>query len=225
MEGRVPEASWIREDISRVFEGKSIGNWRNLNKENLSFKAVEEVLWVEEVGAWLDYDTINDKPRDYFVPTNLSPLWMRCYNPDKRQHIADRVIDYINRTRIDDYPGGVPTTLVDSGEQWVWRDCLSNTINWGFTWTEEKTQWGNPEISFFFTKNVLLYLKDWPNVWAPLQHILVVGLDNLDDVRTKRIAQDWAQRWVQGNYRAFEETGAMYEKVCESLSENSGMII
>ena len=134
--------------------------------------AVDEVLWNEEAGAWLDYDTINDKPRPYFVPTNLSPLWMRCYSPTKRQHIADRIVQYINNTKIDDYPGGVPTTLVDSGEQW-----------------------------------------DWPNVWAPMQHILIVGLDNLDDERTKRIAQSWAQRWVQGNYLAFQDTGAMFEKV------------
>lgn len=46
-----------------------------------------------------------------------------------------------------------------------------------------------------------------------MQHMMIVGLDNLEDDRTKRIAQDWAQRWVQGNYLAFKETGAMFEKV------------
>lgn len=54
---------------------------------------------------------------------------------------------------------------------------------------------------------------DWPNVWAPLQHILIVGLDNLDDDRTKKIAESWAQRWVHGNFLAYQETGAMFEKV------------
>lgn len=97
---------------------------------------------------------------------------MRCYDPTKRQHIADRIVNYINQTRLDDYPGGVPTTVTKSGEQW-----------------------------------------DWPNVWAPMQHMLIVGLDNLGDERTKRIAQDWAQRWVQSNFIAYKETGAMYEKV------------
>lgn len=43
--------------------------------------------------------------------------------------------------------------------------------------------------------------------------MLIVGLDNLDDERTKKIAQDWAQRWVQSNYIAYKETGAMFEKV------------
>lgn len=58
---------------------------------------------------------------------------------------------------------------------------------------------------------------DWPNVWAPMQHILIVGLDNLEDERTKKYAQDWALRWVQGNYYAYQETEAMYEKVVETF--------
>jgi alpha,alpha-trehalase len=54
---------------------------------------------------------------------------------------------------------------------------------------------------------------DWPNVWAPMQHMMIVGLDNLDDERTKKLAYSWAERWVQTNYYAFRDTGAMFEKV------------
>ncbi|XP_070496300.1 trehalase isoform X3 [Chironomus tepperi] len=133
--------------------------------------AVNDVLWDEEAGAWLDYDLINLKRRPYFVPTNLSPLWMRCYDVTKRVHIASKVMSYINNTRLDDYPGGVPTTLVHSGEQW-----------------------------------------DWPNVWAPMQHMLIVGLDNLGTKESKEKAQDWAQRWVLSNYLAYKESGHMFEK-------------
>lgn len=74
------------------------------------------MLWNEEVGAWLDYDIINEKPRNYFVSTNLAPLWMRCYDPSKRGIIADAVVKYIHDQRLDDYPGGVPTTLLHSGK-------------------------------------------------------------------------------------------------------------
>ena len=74
------------------------------------------MLWDEETGAWLDYDLINNKHRPYFVPTNLSPLWMRCYDPTKLTHITEKVLDYINNTKLDDYPGGVPTTMLNSGE-------------------------------------------------------------------------------------------------------------
>ncbi|CAI6353272.1 unnamed protein product [Macrosiphum euphorbiae] len=45
--------------------------------------AVTAVLWNEEVGAWLDFDLLNHKKRNYFYPTNISPLWTGCY--DKNQ--------------------------------------------------------------------------------------------------------------------------------------------
>mgnify|MGYP002655288807 CR=1 FL=1 len=79
------------------------------------------MLWNDEVGAWLDYDILNDKQRNYFLATNLSPLWMRCYDPTKREHIAERVVHYINNTKfgelkLDDFPGGVPTSFNPTGE-------------------------------------------------------------------------------------------------------------
>lgn len=76
-----------------------------------TFKAVNEVLWDEASGTWLDYDLINQKLRPYFTPTNLSPLWTNCFNQSQSQRIAERVLSYINQTGIDNYPGGVPNTL------------------------------------------------------------------------------------------------------------------
>lgn len=137
----------------------------------ISFKAVNEVLWDEASGTWLDYDLINQKRRPYFTPTNLSPLWTNCFNQSQSKRIADKVLGYINQTGIDDYPGGVPNTLYHSGEQW-----------------------------------------DYPNVWAPMQYILIFGLENLNDERASALAYKWAERWVRSNYVAFRDTGAMYEK-------------
>jgi alpha,alpha-trehalase len=42
--------------------------------------AVTAVHWNEGTGTWLDYDTQNNKPRDYFYPSNLAPLWTLCYD-------------------------------------------------------------------------------------------------------------------------------------------------
>lgn len=65
---------------------------------------------------------INNKSRNYFVPTNLSPLWTKCYNESDSQHIADRIVNYINKTKLDDYPGGVPTTMIHSGKLFYFTD-------------------------------------------------------------------------------------------------------
>nr|AUX15124.1 membrane-bound trehalase [Sogatella furcifera] len=80
--------------------------------------AVTTVLWHEEVGAWLDYDIINEKKRDYFYPTNISPLWTNCYDQDKKQYFISKVMKYLDKKNIDVNQGGVPTTLEHSGEQW-----------------------------------------------------------------------------------------------------------
>jgi alpha,alpha-trehalase len=134
-------------------------------------RAVNELLWNEEAGAWFDYDMINNRQRPYFVVSNLLPLWTQCYNQNKSAHITEKVLKYIQNEELDSYPGGVPNTKLHTGEQW-----------------------------------------DYPNVWPPMQHALIVGLKNLEDDRAKNLAKKWADRWVQGNYLAYKERKAMYEK-------------
>lgn len=82
------------------------------------YTGVQAVLWNEEAGTWLDYDMINERPRNYFVVTNLSPLWAGCFNTSDSARIAARTLAYINTTGIDRFPAGVPNTLRESGEQW-----------------------------------------------------------------------------------------------------------
>lgn len=76
--------------------------------------AIEAVLWDDIVGAWLDYDIINQKKRNYFSGSNLTPLYFKAYSPDKEAHITAKVLKYIASHSLDDYPGGVPNTLAVS---------------------------------------------------------------------------------------------------------------
>ncbi|XP_017838591.1 trehalase isoform X2 [Drosophila busckii] len=134
-------------------------------------EAIQAVLWNEDAGCWLDYDLINEKPRDYFVPTNLSPLWVKAYNIPDAERISKSVLNYIAKNKLDSFPGGVPNTLLQSGEQW-----------------------------------------DFPNVWAPMQYILVEGLDNLGTPEAKEMSKRWGHRWVKSNFEAYRETLSMFEK-------------
>ncbi|XP_058810483.1 trehalase isoform X2 [Phymastichus coffea] len=81
-------------------------------------RAVTALLWHEEVGAWLDYDMLNDLKRDYFYPTNILPLWTGCYETDRRAELVAKVLKYLERSQIMMNLGGIPTTLEHSGEQW-----------------------------------------------------------------------------------------------------------
>ncbi|KAL7033047.1 hypothetical protein ACKWTF_007471 [Chironomus riparius] len=164
---------WNARIISEIFEyAKNTVKQKEYEmKANEILKAVNEVLWNEELGIWTDYDLINNKSRPYFSPTNFAPLWTKCFDATKSLVIADKIVAYIKNLRLDDYPGGIPNSLYSTGEQW-----------------------------------------DWPNSWAPMQHMIILGLDNLEDSRTSSLAITWAERWIQSNFIAFEKTGNMYEK-------------
>ncbi|KAL7737638.1 hypothetical protein ACLKA6_007746 [Drosophila palustris] len=146
-------------------------------------KAITAVLWNKERGVWFDYDLKNKVPRDYFVVTNLSPLWARAYPINDADKITESVMAYIEENQLDSFPGGVPHTLSNTGEQW-----------------------------------------DYPNVWPPMMHMLIEGLNNLGTPPAKELSLQWRDRWVRSNYEAFKQTGFMYEKYnCEAFgSAGSG---
>lgn len=116
----------------------------------------------------------NSIKRDYFYPTNIAPLWTGCYNKIDKDKTVRLVLKYLQNKKIMLHPGGIPTTLEHTGEQW-----------------------------------------DYPNAWPPLQHIMIVGLNNTGDTTAKRLAYEIAEKWVRSNHKAFKTTEAMYEKVSD----------
>lgn len=53
---------------------------------------------------------------------------------------------------------------------------------------------------------------DFPNGWAPLQHLIVEGLVVYGSEEANSLAKDIALRWIRTNHAAYQETGAMHEK-------------
>ncbi|EFX63003.1 hypothetical protein DAPPUDRAFT_308726 [Daphnia pulex] len=55
---------------------------------------------------------------------------------------------------------------------------------------------------------------DYPNGWAPLQHLMVYGLENSADPRAKALAFDIARKWLDNNFAAYEQSvpNSMFEK-------------
>lgn len=133
---------------------------------------MNEVLWNEDQGSWYDFDLINKKHRTFFVATNLAPLFYKAFDAEDSRHLASKVMGYIDKLKLDSFPGGVPNTLESTSEQW-----------------------------------------DYPNVWPCMQHMLIVGLDNLGEESSKKMAEKWAQKWVFSNYVAYNDSKAMFEKV------------
>ncbi|XP_058203654.1 probable trehalase [Rhododendron vialii] len=53
---------------------------------------------------------------------------------------------------------------------------------------------------------------DFPNGWAPLQHLIVEGLVSSGSEEAKSMAEDIAVKWIRTNYVAYKKTNAMIEK-------------
>jgi len=64
--------------------------------------------------------------------------------------------------------------------------------------------------------------RDFPNGWAPLQHLIAEGLSHSGLSEAKKLAEDIATRWVRTNYAAYKSTGAMHEKYNVTACGESG---
>lgn len=68
-------------------------------------KLIDQVLWNEEDGVWYDYDIKLQKHRKYFFPSNVAPLWMECFDKHNGPRLGKRVVNYLRREKILEYPG------------------------------------------------------------------------------------------------------------------------
>lgn len=101
---------------------KELGDEKNsafwAEKSTYWQKLIDQILWNEEDGIWYDYDMQLQKHRKYFYPSNVSPLWAQTFDPQNGPRLGKRVLNYLYTKKIIDYPGGIPTSLEQSGEQW-----------------------------------------------------------------------------------------------------------
>lgn len=54
---------------------------------------------------------------------------------------------------------------------------------------------------------------DFPNAWPPLQAFIILGLLMTGEVNANRVAYQMAQIWLRSNFRGFDFSQSMYEKV------------
>nr|ABE27189.1 trehalase [Spodoptera frugiperda] len=95
--------------------------------------AIQAILWNEEDGMWYDYDIRDKLHRKYFYSSNVSPLWQHAVDPNIVKANGDRILNSLKQSGGLDFPGGVPTSLIRSGEQWdfpnVWPPEVSIVVN------------------------------------------------------------------------------------------------
>ncbi|KAL9952754.1 hypothetical protein ACROYT_G040049, partial [Oculina patagonica] len=88
--------------------------YKNFSEARLA--AIEAVLWDNQMGLWLDYDRQSKQKRHYFYASSVVPLWAGVHQGNTTRESL--VLRTLKRLKVLDYPGGFPTSLASSGQQW-----------------------------------------------------------------------------------------------------------
>ena len=95
--------------------------------------SIEAVLWSKEDSMWYDYDIRDNIHRKYFYSSNVAPLWQNAVSSSFLLANGPKIVSSLEQSGGLDFPGGVPTSLIRSGEQWdfpnVWPPEVSIVVN------------------------------------------------------------------------------------------------
>ncbi|PIN22449.1 Neutral trehalase [Handroanthus impetiginosus] len=147
-------------------------------------KAINSVFWNVEMKQWLDY---------WLSDSNVSKLdFQEVYkwnsSSQNRKLFASNFIPlWIELFNSD-------VKIVDEVVESLQNSGLVHPVGIATSLTNSGQQW------------------DFPNGWAPLQHMIVEGLVRSGSERARSVARDIAVNWVRTNYVAYKKTGAMHEK-------------
>lgn len=118
-------------DLNAIFAGalELAGDFRNRLKDrreaqkwwslaNYWRSAIENVLWDPNDGVWYDYDAEARSPRRHFYPSCATPLWSGAVEAVNAPKYGARLVSYLVSSGALDFPGGIPASILHSGEQW-----------------------------------------------------------------------------------------------------------
>lgn len=116
-----------------------------------------------------------------------------CYNAANKSAIARKVLAYIDSTGIDAFPGGVPTTLMQTGEQWDYPNA----------WAPLQ-QWLSEGLRTLDDKEATDLANKWTNRNDFCCFFFLVESSSISYLFSG---------WTLSNYIAYKETQSMFEKV------------
>lgn len=80
---------------------------------------IDEFLWNEEYGSWLDYNVQTKKHVKEFYASSFFPLWILAHNSSSLNKTkTNKAFEKFNSLKVFSYVAGLPTSLINSGQQW-----------------------------------------------------------------------------------------------------------
>uniref|UniRef100_A0AAF5D4V3 Trehalase n=1 Tax=Strongyloides stercoralis TaxID=6248 RepID=A0AAF5D4V3_STRER len=86
-------------------------------KYNNFMKTFKYVFYNSKNYGWYDYNKKSQKHNFGYYPSNLSPLYWKCFGNEEEQNIP-LLYNKLKSEGVFSYRGGLPTSLYDSNQQW-----------------------------------------------------------------------------------------------------------
>eukprot|EP01139_Manchomonas_bermudensis_P012063 Amastigsp_a345351_13.p1 type:complete len:598 gc:universal Amastigsp_a345351_13:72-1865(+) len=80
---------------------------------------LESLFWSEDAGLWVDLNITSMAPASKPTPylSSMVPLWARAYDASNTSRVS-RALATLVGAQLFDFPGGVPTSLLFTDQQW-----------------------------------------------------------------------------------------------------------
>jgi len=89
------------------------------NKASKRFSDINDFFWNEDFGSWLDYDMSKQDHNKEFYASSFFPFWLLSNSDNKQMKIRfKKAYEKFKSLNVFSYDGGIPTSFIDSGEQW-----------------------------------------------------------------------------------------------------------
>ncbi|KAL6642811.1 hypothetical protein ACP70R_020992 [Stipagrostis hirtigluma subsp. patula] len=176
--------------------GETAASERFVEASKARHNAIDSILWNSEMEQWLDY----------WLPTDENCQGVYEWKSSSQNHnifASNFVPLWLNahHTGLVQFANEAKTLRVMRSLQ---TSGLLHDAGIATSLSNTGQQW------------------DFPNGWAPLQHLIVEGLLNSASEEARKLAEDIATRWVRTNYAAYKATGAMHEKYDVEACGKSG---
>nr|XP_023026984.1 trehalase-like [Leptinotarsa decemlineata] len=89
-----------------------------LDKADQWKNSIENIFYNEEDGIWYDFDEKLGKQRKHFYVSNFLPLWAGAMDDNVKEERGRRAAEYLKKKGIVNFQGGIPSTLLQTGQQW-----------------------------------------------------------------------------------------------------------
>ncbi|CAG7834100.1 unnamed protein product [Allacma fusca] len=90
---------------------------------------INSVFWNDTEGSWFDYVDIENHigHKTEFYPGNVLPLILNLPSMTKK---TPQVINYLEQVGVLTFPGGIPSSLEQTGEQWDFPNAWAPHVHW-----------------------------------------------------------------------------------------------